>query len=85
MCHKLFQIHLDKNVCWGFEDDCDASRRYSSPVCDGDHKGWVKTKREQVDTFYKQADFGYIRHYKSSMKVLCKPELLVRPKTISFE
>ncbi|ODN03890.1 EGF domain-specific O-linked N-acetylglucosamine transferase [Orchesella cincta] len=68
-----YKAHLNKNVCWGFEDDCDSSRRYSNPICDEDHKGWVKTKKEQVDTFYKQGDFGYIQNYRDSMKLICKP------------
>lgn len=47
--------------CWGYEPYCDKSESYHvKPECPGDHRGWVKTKQAQYDTFYTQADFGEI-------------------------
>ncbi len=76
-------MHLDKNVCWGYEDKCvvgtEGSKmyKYSHPSCKGDHKGWVKSKKEQVETFFNQADFGYIRNFRNTMKMICEPDSLV--------
>lgn len=45
--------------CWGYEHECHKNVSYPvQPVCPGDHRGWVKTKQAQIDTFYTQADFG---------------------------
>jgi protein O-GlcNAc transferase len=54
-----------------------SSKAYSTPVCDEDHKGWVKSKKEQLETFYEQGDFGYIKRYRDSMKLICAPEAMV--------
>jgi len=76
---NIMQQHLNQDVCWGYEDECPLGpRSYSHPICDGDHKGWVKNKEEQLETFYKQADFGYVRSFRNSLRVLCKPESPVR-------
>lgn len=45
--------------CWGYERECFKNISYPvQAVCPGDHRGWVKTKEAQYDTFYTQADFG---------------------------
>lgn len=63
----------EKQICWGYEHWCDLEKRYSTPFCPGDHRGWVKTKFDQGNTFYTQADFGYVRQQLQEMKVLCEP------------
>ncbi|XP_063922710.1 EGF domain-specific O-linked N-acetylglucosamine transferase isoform X2 [Zophobas morio] len=68
-----FQSSLETKKCWGYEYDCDEERRYSSPRCPGDHKGWVRTKADQIGTFYTQADFGFIKQQIREMKLLCEP------------
>lgn len=46
-------------ACWGYEHKCDKNVSYHvRPTCPGDHRGWVKTKEAQYQTFYTQADFG---------------------------
>lgn len=46
-------------ACWGYEHECSPEISYPvRPTCPGDHRGWVKTKAAQYDTFYTQADFG---------------------------
>lgn len=72
-------MHLEKNVCWGYQDNCDSKKmhKYSHPICDGHHKGWVKTKEEQIETFFQQADFGYIRKFRNSMQTICEPDSFV--------
>lgn len=54
-----YQKSNGKFFCWGYEFDCNKNSSYHvRPRCPGDHKGWVKTKEAQYDTFYTQADFG---------------------------
>lgn len=51
-------------ACWGYEDFCNVSASYDvRSTCPGDHRGWVKTKQAQFETFYTQADFGKIFIY----------------------
>ncbi|KRT78940.1 hypothetical protein AMK59_6657, partial [Oryctes borbonicus] len=64
---------FDLNRCWGYEYNCAAKNRYSTPHCPGDYKGWVKTKQDQINTFYAQADFGYVKQQLQEMKVICEP------------
>ncbi|XP_045767771.1 EGF domain-specific O-linked N-acetylglucosamine transferase [Maniola jurtina] len=64
---------VGKNVCWGYETNCNKSNSYHvRPRCPGDHRGWVKTKEAQYDTFYTQADFGYIKEQIQELMVMCK-------------
>ncbi|XP_011500542.1 PREDICTED: EGF domain-specific O-linked N-acetylglucosamine transferase [Ceratosolen solmsi marchali] len=68
-----YKIHLNKKACWGYELDCKFENSFSAPQCPGDHKGWVATKKAQLDTFYAQGDFGYIRDQRKEMMLLCEP------------
>nr|XP_022914214.1 EGF domain-specific O-linked N-acetylglucosamine transferase isoform X1 [Onthophagus taurus] len=68
-----YKEFLATNKCWGYEYNCKRTNRYSEPICLGDHKGWVKTKGDQIDTFYTQADFGYIKAQLEELKVYCEP------------
>ncbi|XP_047545197.1 EGF domain-specific O-linked N-acetylglucosamine transferase [Vanessa atalanta] len=64
---------VDKKVCWGYETNCTKSNSYHvRPSCPGDHRGWVKTKEAQFDTFYTQADFGYIKEQIQELMVICE-------------
>ncbi|XP_063234785.1 EGF domain-specific O-linked N-acetylglucosamine transferase isoform X2 [Bacillus rossius redtenbacheri] len=67
---------VDSDVCWGYERDCDRKKAYSVPSCPGDHRGWVKTKEDQLNTFYTQGDFGYIRDQLDELMVMCEPLFL---------
>lgn len=50
---------VSEKACWGYERNCHKDNSYPvRPICPGDHRGWVKTKQAQLDTFYSQADFG---------------------------
>ncbi|XP_066948238.1 EGF domain-specific O-linked N-acetylglucosamine transferase [Macrobrachium rosenbergii] len=66
-----FKIHLYRPACWGYETNCSLQNRYSHPSCPGDHKGWVRTKEEQLETFYEQGDFGYVQEQRSELKIYC--------------
>ncbi|XP_067003834.2 EGF domain-specific O-linked N-acetylglucosamine transferase isoform X2 [Anabrus simplex] len=68
-----YKDQLDKDVCWGYEPGCKFQNSYSIPSCPGDHKGWVKTKQDQLNTFFVQGDFGYIREQIQEMMVMCEP------------
>ncbi|CAK1549869.1 unnamed protein product [Leptosia nina] len=73
-----FKSSLNKRVCWGYElSDCYKNISYHvRPRCPGDHKGWVKTKQAQYDTFYTQADFGYIKEQIEELMVMCEASLI---------
>lgn len=62
------------NKCWGYEQGCRPERSFSRPSCPGDHRGWVRSKLEQINTFYKQGDFGYIKEQLEELTLLCKPK-----------
>ena len=68
---------MDSKACWGYEQDCEMENAFSSSICPGDHKGWVATKSAQLETFYAQGDFGYIRDQKREMDLLCEPLFFV--------
>lgn len=68
-----FKKDINLNRCWGYESNCDSRTQYSTPYCPGDYKGWVKTKQDQINTFFTQADFGYIKQQLQEMKVICEP------------
>ncbi|XP_004929309.2 EGF domain-specific O-linked N-acetylglucosamine transferase [Bombyx mori] len=68
-----FKSSLGAKSCWGYERDCDKKSSYHvRPVCPGDHRGWVKTKEAQYDTFYTQADFGYVKEQIDDLMVMCE-------------
>ncbi|XP_044267889.1 EGF domain-specific O-linked N-acetylglucosamine transferase [Tribolium madens] len=68
-----YKTSLNFPKCWGYEYNCPESNRYSVPRCPGDHKGWVKSKSDQINTFYTQADFGFVKQQLREMKLLCEP------------
>lgn len=63
---------LDSGLCWGYEVGCTKHLGYSNANCPGDHKGWVASKSQQLDTFFKQTDFGFIKQQIQSKKTICK-------------
>ncbi|CAH0603178.1 unnamed protein product [Chrysodeixis includens] len=64
---------LDTKACWGYEYDCLKNNSYKvRPFCPGDHRGWVKSKEAQYDTFYTQADFGYVKEQIDDLMVMCE-------------
>lgn len=68
-----FKDQVGIEACWGYERDCKNEVSYPvRPVCPGDHRGWVKTKAAQYDTFYTQADFGYIKEQINDLMVMCE-------------
>ncbi|XP_071516984.1 EGF domain-specific O-linked N-acetylglucosamine transferase [Panulirus ornatus] len=69
-----FKMHLDRPACWGYEAGCTNDQAYSHVSCPGDARGWVKTKQEQISTFYKQGDFGYVKDRQDELRVYCKPQ-----------
>ncbi|KAF4526720.1 hypothetical protein B566_EDAN015752 [Ephemera danica] len=68
-----YKAYLNKTACWGFEPGCRPENAFQQPKCTSHHKGWVKSKEEQLSTFYSQADFGYIRDQMNEMKIMCEP------------
>ncbi|XP_046991623.1 EGF domain-specific O-linked N-acetylglucosamine transferase isoform X1 [Schistocerca americana] len=68
-----YKEYLDVKACWGYEQGCKLQESYSMPLCPGDHRGWVKSKQDQLQTFYTQGDFGYVRQQLEEMMVMCEP------------
>ncbi|XP_035743152.1 EGF domain-specific O-linked N-acetylglucosamine transferase-like isoform X2 [Vespa mandarinia] len=67
------QDSFNAKACWGYEIECKEENSFSVPHCPGDHKGWVATKKAQLDTFYAQGDFGYVRDQRREMIMMCEP------------
>lgn len=63
-------------ACWGHELDCDVNKRFQTPTCPGEHHGWVQSKTAQVNTFYNQADFGYIQNQINELALICEPRYI---------
>ncbi|XP_043506488.1 EGF domain-specific O-linked N-acetylglucosamine transferase isoform X2 [Frieseomelitta varia] len=68
-----YKDSLDTKACWGYEPDCKPENSFSIPQCPGDHRGWVTTKKAQIETFYAQGDFGYVRDQRKEMSIFCEP------------
>ncbi|XP_055642825.1 EGF domain-specific O-linked N-acetylglucosamine transferase [Toxorhynchites rutilus septentrionalis] len=62
-----------QHICWGYESDCEPNNRFSQLKCPGNYKGYVKTKEAQIETYYAQADFGFIRDQIREMRIMCEP------------
>lgn len=73
-CPYKTQLHKDR--CWGYESQCKWDKQYSIPSCPGDHRGWVKSKKDQQNTFYTQADFGYVKEQRQEIRMYCDPLFL---------
>uniref|UniRef100_A0A182IUV3 EGF domain-specific O-linked N-acetylglucosamine transferase n=1 Tax=Anopheles atroparvus TaxID=41427 RepID=A0A182IUV3_ANOAO len=63
-----------KDACWGYEDACTEKGRFSNHSCPGSHVGYVKSKQAQLDTFYSQADFGFVRDQIRETRIMCEPQ-----------
>lgn len=43
------------------------------PICPGPKTSWAPTKRDQIDTFYDQGDFGYVKQQREEITHMCEP------------
>lgn len=68
---------MNKPACWGYETNCEQNNSYAVPSCPGDHKGWVRTKQDQINTFFTQGDFGYVRDQQKELMIMCEPNFAV--------
>lgn len=64
----------DTDLRWGYEMDSAGKRRYSQPSCPGSHVGFVKDKAAQLETFFYQADFGFVRQQMTELRLMCEPQ-----------
>ncbi|XP_058056689.1 EGF domain-specific O-linked N-acetylglucosamine transferase [Anopheles bellator] len=71
---ESYQRRRNSACCWGYEDGCTAKERFSNHSCPGSHVGYVKSKQAQLDTFYSQADFGFIRDQIRETRIMCEPQ-----------
>ena len=60
------QDHLPSDhQCWGYEEDCEIENSYSKRIqC---------SSTQDAETFYQEADFGYVRKRLDTMQTFCKP------------
>ncbi|XP_054717643.1 EGF domain-specific O-linked N-acetylglucosamine transferase-like [Uloborus diversus] len=66
-----YQNFLAEYKCWGYEKSCLPHQRYSNPICNESSKGWTKSKDEQINSFFTQGDFGYIRERLDEITPIC--------------
>ncbi|XP_050077488.1 EGF domain-specific O-linked N-acetylglucosamine transferase [Anopheles maculipalpis] len=71
---QSYQNRKDAAACWGYEEDCTERIRYVNHTCPGSHVGYVKSKKAQLDTFYSQADFGFVRDQIRETRIMCEPQ-----------
>ncbi|XP_053377294.1 EGF domain-specific O-linked N-acetylglucosamine transferase-like [Mercenaria mercenaria] len=69
-----YKTALKEKRCWGYERECAIENRLSLPECPGDSRGWSSTKEDQLDQFWKGADFGYVLERRKEMKQFCVPK-----------
>lgn len=69
----IFQNGEVVKSCWGYELNCHPNNSYPRPLCPHHHNGWVQSKKEQLNTFYNQGDFGYVRDQRNELMVMCEP------------
>ncbi|XP_018014029.1 EGF domain-specific O-linked N-acetylglucosamine transferase [Hyalella azteca] len=72
-----FKAHLNSSTCWSYQDGCHFTRSwsYSQPICNGDSRGWVTSKKEQLELFYKQADFGFVEEQRQQLRDFCHSDV----------
>ncbi|KAI6650615.1 hypothetical protein LOD99_7665 [Oopsacas minuta] len=60
--------------CWGYEANCSFDEQlFNRPLCEGSPKPWVNTMEEKIEKFWRQADFGYIQDFLSTISDFCVP------------
>ncbi|XP_033105509.1 EGF domain-specific O-linked N-acetylglucosamine transferase-like [Anneissia japonica] len=64
-----YKKQADKDVCWGYEDDCNRKNIPLYPVCSVLHKLWATDLKNQSDLFWQTSDFGYIKELKKQVEV----------------
>lgn len=69
-------IRTKSRACWGHERHCSPETRFQTPHCPGEHTGWAPSKEAQLQTFYYQADFGYIQQQLAELTPQCVPKYL---------
>ncbi|XP_029833694.3 EGF domain-specific O-linked N-acetylglucosamine transferase isoform X2 [Ixodes scapularis] len=67
-----YKKQANASVCWGYELGCD--RRSEPATCPGSANGWAEGKEAQLNLFFDQGDFGFIRERRKTLSLLCRPE-----------
>jgi protein O-GlcNAc transferase len=71
-CQDISSSQVNSS-CWGYEDDCSPDKRFFKTNCPGDSENWAKSKKEQEDLFFDQADFGYVKQIRRQVRSFCDP------------
>ncbi|XP_071083441.1 EGF domain-specific O-linked N-acetylglucosamine transferase-like [Haliotis cracherodii] len=74
-----YKSSLEVRRCWGYEVRCQVGERMSTPQCteDGSQKprrGEHSAVEKNTDTFWRQADFGYVKERKTNLRIYCTPQ-----------
>ncbi|XP_067684976.1 EGF domain-specific O-linked N-acetylglucosamine transferase-like isoform X1 [Haliotis asinina] len=72
-----YKSSLEKKRCWGYEDRCPAGERMSTPLCTDDEnsrRGQPSVVERNIDMFWKQADFGYVKERRDNLRTYCNPQ-----------
>jgi len=67
-----FKAEAENPKCWGYEANCTPDRQLFEPRCPGDSNGWTNNKQEQINKFWTQGDFGYVKERLSELRIYCK-------------
>lgn len=61
---------FDTNLCWGYEDNCRREDSFLKPKCTSTNTNAGINTKQQMDTFYSQADFGKSIDFRQIMYTL---------------
>jgi len=67
-----FKQHLNSSICYGYEKKCAEKDQIFTVECPEDSRGWTISKTEQINMFWKQGDFGYVKERRDEMRTFCK-------------
>lgn len=70
-CHNISRESVFYS-CWGYESQCKPDHRFKPTTCLGDSRSWTSTKQEQEETFFNQADFGYVKQLRKEIFPICR-------------
>ncbi|XP_014780252.1 EGF domain-specific O-linked N-acetylglucosamine transferase isoform X1 [Octopus bimaculoides] len=71
-----YKKHLDSKQCWGYEKSCHSSLQMSTPHCPDSSNGWFYDKKSQIESFWENGDFGYVKKRREELKSYCTAEKL---------
>jgi len=65
----------EKDQCWGYEDYCERNSSAGIECNQESFSGLIKTKAEAEETFFNEADFGYVKERRAELRQYCLPSI----------